>query len=175
MHAQPAGQSVASVAVVQLGAGFAAPLEGVHQNPPPSRVTQTQSLAVGDPHVGAEETSQTSGPPDEQTEQAPHTPALQHWLAVQHVLPHTFPPPVQPTALPLPLHMDAAARAHAMPALQQALPQGVVPAGQPQVLVAALTQATPFLQQHWLQGVVPGAHGVWLTVVAPEQTTPSPA
>jgi hypothetical protein len=83
------------------------------------------------------------------------------------------PAPVQATTFPVPEHVDVAALAQATPALQHALPQGVVPAGHPQVLAAALTQATPALQQHWLQGVVPGAHGTWLAVVAPVQATRS--
>src|SRR5207248_4408490 len=121
-------------------------------NPPPTRDTQLQvevpGQAVAPPHrspVGA--LVHTDG-----GTQLPHTlPVLQHWPAGQQVLPHTAPPLLQASTAPL--HVELATLPHATPLWQQALPHGVVPAGQPQCPVLASRQATPLVQQQLPQGV----------------------
>ena len=64
---------------------------------------------------------------------------------------------------------------HAVPAAQHVrlapLPHGVVPAGQPQMPLAASAQATPFLQQALPHGVVPA--GQQHPVVASEHVSPA--
>ena len=139
----------------------------VHPHSPATQVEPLRTVPAGQTQVCPEHTPFVG--------QVTQAPLQQVCPAEQQVFPQGVPAPVQATELLAPLHVEFALLAHETPALQHAFPQGVVPAGQPQVLEAASTQATPALQQHWLQGVVPATQGMWLAVVAPEQTTWSPA
>ena len=142
------------------------PAESVQKKPPPTRATQ--------PHVPAEP-GQAVAPPQRSpvallhTEQLPHTlPALQHRPDAQHVLPQTTPPVLQASTAPL--QVELATLPHATPLWQQALPHGVVPAGQPQCPVLVSRQATPLVQQQLPQGVVPAAQGAAPADVGPVQS-----
>jgi hypothetical protein len=132
------------------------------------------------------------GPADAHVPQPTQAPLVQLWPEAQHTLAQTVCPEGQ--AATAPAHVDALRLRHATPALQQACPQGDVPAGQqnpvagsaqlspfaqqpepqvwtpaghPQALVAGLRHATPALQQHCPQGAVPFVQGAAPAVVGP--------
>jgi hypothetical protein len=102
-----------------------------------------------------------TGPGVVHTGNVKHLPLMHAWSLEQHWLPHGGWPSKHATAWPL-RHVLVLGSPHAIPAWQQALPHRVVPAGQPHVPVALLTQAIPARQQHGPHGVVPAPQGTFV-------------